>query len=98
MENKQQTLLAQLMPKSLFQILEIYTQAWAKGITTPLIGFSLHNGQEVIGEVLHIDFPTEKLIIRTGEQALHATFLDFRYIQYFTLFGLDQHEDFVELF
>lgn len=99
MENSFHDLLAQITPRSLFQILETYTQAWAKGISTPLIAFNLHNGQEVLGELVHIDFPTERLVLRlVGEaESLHTTFLDFRHIQHFTLFGLEQHREFLSI-
>lgn len=100
MEHSINTLLAQIAPKSLFQILETYTQAWAKNIPTPFIGFGLHNGQEVMGELIHIDFPTERLVVRQigDTTTLHTTFLDFRHVQHFTLYGLEQTEAFVELF
>ena len=100
MENAIQSLLSQITPRSLFQLLETYTQAWVKGIQTPLIGFGLHNGQTLMGELIHIDFPTERLVLRqiTEVEALHTTFLDFRHIQYFTLYSLEQTPDFVGLF
>jgi len=100
MKNPLNNLLTQLTPRSLFQILECYTQAWAKSLSTPLIGLGLHNGQEVMGELIHIDFPTERLIIRQVGEAtsLHTTFLDFRHIQHFTLYALEQNEGFVALF
>ena len=99
MENTLSTLLARISPCSLFQILENYTKAWAKNIQTPFISFGLHNGQEVTGELVHIDFPTERLIVRQiGDgTALHTTFLDFRHIQHFTLLGLEQAEAFVNV-
>ena len=101
MEATINNLLTQITPRSLFQILEAYTQAWSKGISTPLIAFSLHNGQSVMGELVHIDFPTERLVLRlVGEgevSSLHTTFLDFRHIQHFVLFNLEQHIDFLSL-
>ncbi|TAE10070.1 MAG: hypothetical protein EAZ95_15230 [Bacteroidetes bacterium] len=60
MENSFHDLLAQITPRSLFQILETYT---------------------LVGEA----------------ESLHTTFLDFRHIQHFTLFGLEQHREFLSI-
>ncbi len=99
MQTTHQEILAKITPRSLFQILELYVQAWTKGIPTPLISFGLANGQELMGELIHADFPTERLVIRqVGDmQALHATFLDFRQIQYFTLYGLEGCKEFWDI-
>ena len=96
-------ILKNISPKSLHQVLKAYVETWqlassGEEYKTPLISLYLLQGSIVSGEVINIDLEKESLRIRlmSKDNRIDVAYVDFKYIQAFSLHSLDVCGKFVE--
>lgn len=97
-------ILAQFSPKKLEIVLKTFVAVWQKqtrdtSIQTPHLGLHLSNGRFLMGELVQIDFPTELIGLRTGnqEESLDIHIIPFRNVEAYSLHHLQHCQVFVEV-